>query len=563
MLTSLEVHQFALIERMRVEFTTGFNVFTGETGAGKSILIDALGIVLGGRASADYLRSGADAYMIQAVFDLSDAPQVTEVLSELGLDIEDNTLFLRRRVTAAGKSQAFVNETQVPVRVLARLGALLVDIHGQHENQTLLRPGAALAVLHHYRPELNETLAAYQKTYEASRQGQEELSYWLQKNAHQDEELARLEDELKEIDDARIRPGEDEELREVVRRLSHQERIMAAISKAHQVLSGDDSGSGVLDAITDARQALDGAMEYDDSLRDYSSALDSSWQTLEDLRQTLADRLSSEEDWQKTLDEAQARLDLLYHIKKKYGGSLETVLVYRQKGEEEYRKLQSLADTIAKLKKRQAALDEAMEQQAALLSGKRKEAASAFCHDLLPHLQDLAMPHGQVEIEFQCLPHCTSSGQDEAEFLFSANEGMKPQPLGKIASGGELSRFALAIKTVLLSKFGVPTMIFDEIDTGVGGVTAQKMAEKMALIATRRQVLCITHLAQIACFADRHLYIEKAAHDGTTTSRVTALNAEGRINEIMRMTSGTQQTRSARENAREMLAMADRMKAKW
>lgn len=560
MLTFLEVQQFALIDKVRIGFAPGFNVFTGETGAGKSILIDALGIVLGGRAPSDAVRTGADAYQIQAVFDVKENRPVETLLSDLGLCAEDGTLFLRRRVSAQGKSQAFVNDTQVPVKTLARLGALLVDIHGQHENQTLLRPGAVITILHHYEPELALTLKAYQEAFEAAQKGRETLSYWEGKNERREEELARLEDELKEIDDAQIKLGEDDALRETVRRLSNQDKVRGDLSRAHELLSGDEGTQGVLDALTDAKDALLSAAAYDSSLDDLAQILDSSWETLEDVRQTLSDRLSGDEDYRETLEEAQTRLDLLYHLKKKYGGSLEEILSYAGRGRKEYEKLQSLQDEIDRLTKLQKKLDAVLQEKADDLTKKRKAAAERFCADILPHLHDLAMPHAVLSIHFTKLDHCGKNGQDEATFLFSANAGMKPAPLMKIASGGELSRFALAAKTVLLRKFGVPTMIFDEIDTGVGGVTAQKMAEKMALIAKQRQVLCITHLAQIACFADQHLYIAKNSDQGMTASEVTILSRAGRIEEIMRMTSGTQQTESARENAKELLAMAEKEK---
>lgn len=560
MLTFLEVQQFALIDKVRIGFAPGFNVFTGETGAGKSILIDALGIVLGGRAPSDAVRTGADAYQIQAVFDVTGNHSVEALLSELGLSAEDGTLFLRRRVSAQGKSQAFVNDTKVPVKTLARLGALLVDIHGQHENQTLLRPGAVLAILHHYDPELAPTLKAYQEAFDAAQKGRETLSYWEGKNEHREEELARLEDELKEIDAAQIKLGEDDELRETVRRLSNQDKVRGDLSRAHELLSGVEGTQGVLDALTDAKTALSSAAVYDPSVEDLAQTLDSSWETLEDVRQTLSDRLSGDEDYRETLEEAQTRLDLLYHLKKKYGGSLEEILSYADRGRKDYEKLQSLQDEIDRLIKLQKKLDGVLQEKADELTKKRTTAAERFCADILPHLHDLAMPHAALSICFTKLDHCGKNGQDEATFLFSANAGMKPAPLIKIASGGELSRFALAAKTVLLRKFGVPTMIFDEIDTGVGGVTAQKMAEKMALIAKQRQVLCITHLAQIACFADQHLYIAKNSDQGMTASEVTILSRAGRIEEIMRMTSGTQQTESARENAKELLAMAEKEK---
>ena len=560
MLTSLEIHHFALIDRLRVEFSDGFNVFTGETGAGKSILIDSLGIVLGGRASVLYLRDGAEAYDIQAVFDLADAPAVTDALRELALDGEDDTLFLRRRVLASGKSQAFVNDRQVPVRVLSRLGSLLVDIHGQHENQFLLRPDAALSILDHYQAELGPARTAYAEAYEAYQATARELAYWQGKHLHQGDDLARLAADIKEIREARPKPGEDSELRERVRLLASHDKIVQALAAAHNLLEGEEGG--VLDGLTEARKAIDQVSSYDASLETLSGSLDSAWQTVEDGRQNLADRLSSDENDQQALDEAQTRLDLLYHLKQKYGGNLEAVLAYADKAEEEYHALEKLSDTIEKWAKKAEMDRAALQERADVLTALRKNAADRFCAAILPHIHDLAMPEGKVEIAFRRLPQCGRSGQDEAVFLFSANLGMKPQPLGKIASGGELSRFALAVKTVLLEKFGVPTMIFDEIDTGVGGVTAQKMAEKIALIAEKRQVLCVTHLPQIACFADRHLYISKAVEGGSTVSRVTPLDKEGQVDELMRMMSGTQRSESARSSAREMLEMAARFKAR-
>ena len=295
MLTSLEIHHFALIDRLRVEFSDGFNVFTGETGAGKSILIDSLGIVLGGRASVLYLRDGAEAYDIQAVFDLADAPAVTDALRELALDGEDDTLFLRRRVLASGKSQAFVNDRQVPVRVLSRLGSLLVDIHGQHENQFLLRPDAALSILDHYQAELGPARAAYAGAYEAYQATARELAYWQGKHLHQGDDLARLAADIKEIREARPKPGEDSELRERVRLLASHDKIMQALAAAHNLLEGEEGG--VLDGLTEARKAIDQVSSYDASLETLSGSLDSAWQTVEDVRQNLADRLSSDENF--------------------------------------------------------------------------------------------------------------------------------------------------------------------------------------------------------------------------------------------------------------------------
>ena len=561
MLTSLEVHNFALIENLRVEFTPGFNVFTGETGAGKSILIDAFSIVLGSRASVDYLRQGAAAYWIQAVFDIENQPAVQAVLKELGLDGEEDTLFLRRKVTAQGKSQAFVNEHQVPVHVLSRLARLLADIHGQHENQTLLVPGAALTLVDKYGGAIPTLLQQYGESYRAYEAAAKELAYWQQKDNHQTEELTRLGDEIKEIQEARIQLGEDDALRAQVKKLQHQENILQAMGEAYRYLDGDEAG-GVLQGITGAMSALDQVLEYAPELTRYREAMDNAWQTLEDVRQSLGDEKEADADQQEALAQAQERLDMLYHLKQKYGGTLAKVLAYAERAQKEYNALLTLDSTLRRLEKKTKELYGAVQQQADALTKARKETAEKLCKALLPHIRDLAMPQGQVEIAFTKLPKCGSKGQDEAQFLFSANPGMALKPLGKIASGGELSRFALALKTVMLHQLGVPTMIFDEIDTGVGGVTAQKMAEKMALIARERQVLCITHLAQIASFADHHLFIQKSSTKDSTVTRVQALDESERIREIMRMTGGTNVTASARENAKELLAIAREYKEK-
>ena len=561
MLTSLEVHNFALIENLRVEFTPGFNVFTGETGAGKSILIDAFSIVLGSRASVDYLRQGAASYWIQAVFDIEQDSAVQDILKELDLEGDEDTLFLRRKVTAQGKSQAFVNEHQVPVYVLTRLARLLADIHGQHENQSLLAPGAALSLVDQFEPALAALLEQYGKSYEAYEQAAKELAYWQQKDNHQTEELTRLGDEIQEIRDAHIRVGEDEELRNQVKKLQHQENILQAMGEAYGYLDGGE-GPGVLSGITNAMNALDQVLEYAPELGHYRDAMDNAWQTLEDVRQSLGEEKENDADQQEVLAQAQERLDMLYHLKQKYGGTLEKVLAYAERAQKEYDSLLTLDSTLRRQAKLVAELYGKVQQQADVLTRTRQTAGKRLCEALLPHIRDLAMPQGRVQLAFDKLAKCGPRGQDEAQFLFSANAGMDLKPLGKIASGGELSRFALALKTVMLRQLGVPTMIFDEIDTGVGGVTAQKMAEKMALIARQRQVLCITHLAQIACFADHHLYIHKVAEGGTTSTRIQVLEPEDRIREIMRMTGGTNASASARENAKELLSMAQQFKEK-
>ena len=478
MLTSLEVHNFALIDHLRVDFTPGFNVFTGETGAGKSILIDAFSIVLGSRASVDYLRQGADAYWIQAVFDIEDQPGVQAILKELDMDAEDGMLFLRRKVTAQGKSQAFVNERQVPVHVLSRLASQLADIHGQHENQTLLAAGADLNILDSYDPGIGPLLKDYQDSYRQWQQADQELQRWLKKDSRQTEDLERLEGEIKEIEDAHIQLGEDETLRTQVKKLLNQEKILEAVGEAYHYLNGsEEESSSVLDSLNSACQTLDRVLEYARS----SAVTGRPWIPPGRCWRTCASPLGTCSAATRRTGAAgpgQGWLDLLYRLKQKYGGSLEKVLAYQEAAQTEYQGLLSLESTIRNCRKKADALRQELERKAEALTVERKKAGESLCKALLPHIHDLAMPQGPVEIGFTKLSHCGLKGQDEAVFLFSANAGMPVKPLARIASGGELSRFALALKTVMSWNFGVPTMIFDEIDTGVGGVTAQKMAER-------------------------------------------------------------------------------------
>ncbi len=562
MLSSLHVHNFALIEDALIEFTPGFNVFTGETGAGKSILIDAFSIVLGNRASTDYIRSGADSYWVQAVFDLSGQKPALQLLEELGIENQEDTLFLRRRVLKNGKSQATVNGMQIPVNLLSKIAAHLVDIHGQHEYQQLLRTGAPLDMIDVYGgTKLQELLSAYQEVYKAHGAATREFAILLEQNQNRQEIMERLQAEITEIENAHILPKEDEKLREQVQKLSNSGKILEAVNFAHKLLDGDENKEGILDLLTAASTNVDRVKSFDPSLQAVYDGMDNAWLTLEDLRQTLGNYIASGDFEPSQLTAIQERLDLLFRLKKKYGGTLEDLTKQLSEKQEEYDGMAFLDKNLALARKKKQELEQDMLAKAEALTTYRHNAAKAFTQLVTLHIKDLAMEQGIFEAGFVRKDKCDIKGQDAVEFLFSANLGMELKPLQKIASGGELSRLALAIKTVLLEKSGVSTMVFDEIDTGVGGVTAQKMAEKIAIISTKRQVLCITHLAQIACFADNHLYITKAIKDGSTITMVNTLGSEERIEEIMRMTGGKSTTSTAKENAVEILDMAAKIKS--
>ena len=557
MLQALHVHNFALLEDAKADFTAGFNVFTGETGAGKSILIDAFGVVLGGRASADYVRSGTDGLWVQAVFDISGQQVIKNILVEQGIEAEDD-LFLKRQVNSAGKSKAFVNGVQVPLSFLRQLGSRLVDIHGQHENQALLKADAPRLLTDAFGgTALTDAKEEYAENYQEYVSVKKKLDALLSDNEQQDLLLDRYSWEINEITAAKLIPGEEEGLEEEAKLLRNSEKIITSVNRAHGYL---DSEKGILSKLAQAKDELRYAARYDERLREFAEALDSSWITLDDCRSELSDYLSSSDFNEEHAAVVQERLDTIYRLQKKYGGTTEDVLEYLASTIAKQQELQNIADAIAAAEKQLKVITNKLSKSAAVLTKERQRSAKALAELITKHIRDLAMANGVFAINIDDLGKFTAEGRDELRFMFSANMGEPVNDLEKVASGGELSRIALSIKTVLMNQGDVPTMVFDEIDTGVGGVTAQRMAEKIAAIATVGQVLCITHLPQIAAFADNHIHIEKRSADGRTATILTTLVQEARVEEIVRMTAGDNRSFAAYENARELITSAQSIK---
>lgn len=557
MLQSLHVHNFALLEDAHAEFTPGFNVFTGETGAGKSILIDAFGMVLGGRASVDYVRSGTEGLWVQAVFDIANQEDIKNILREQGIEAEDD-LFLKRQISAAGKSRALVNGVQVPLAVLKQIGTALVDIHGQHENQALLKPEAARLVTDAFGgASLQAALAAYKKEYALYVEAQTKLEQLQQDNEKQDLLMDRYAWEINEITKASLVVGEEEGLEAEARLLQNGERIIKSVNAAYEQLDEEDA---VLSRLARVRDDLVYAARYDERLATFAEAVDSAWINLDDCRSELADYLSRSDFNEERATEVQQRLDTIYRLQKKYGGSTEAVLAYLEATQEKLEQLQDIAAALEKAQRELAQATKRLSVAAATLTQERERSAAVLSQSITTHIHDLAMPNGSFKIALAPLERFTSTGRDAVRFLFSGNLGEPLNDLEKVASGGELSRIALAMKTVLMHTAQVGTMVFDEIDTGVGGVTAQKMAEKIAAIATVGQVLCITHLPQIAAFADNHIYIEKRSSEGRTATVLAVLDYNQRLQELVRMTAGASTSRAALESATELLLAADDVK---
>ncbi len=560
MLVELHVTNFALIDRLDLTFGAGLNILTGETGAGKSIIIDALGLALGGRAGADLVRTGAAKATVEAVFDLTHAPdEVRRRLAEAGLDSddEDDTLLVTRELArAGGKSQCRVNGRLMPVAVLKEIAECLVDVHGQHEHQSLLAADRHVDILDNWGGKdalaLRQSVAALFGETNALKREREQLRTDARERARM-LDLYRFQQE--ELAGAKLQPGEEEELAADRSRLANSEKLSAAAGEAYATLSGAERGAGALDALNAALAAVEHVAALDEALSPLAETLVSAVSYAEDAARELRVYQESVEFNPERLEEIEARLDLIRTLKRKYGETLEEIITY---GEELAGKLDALENSEAREEELTASIAKAEDKlnaAAARLTKARRKASENFAAGIARELGDLGMAVTQFEVSIEAQP-VTSKGADRIEFLLSPNPGEPLRPLAKIASGGEMSRIMLAMKSVLAQTGAIPTMIFDEIDVGVGGRTAQTIGDKLEALAQGAQIMCITHLPQIASRAGAHFFIEKHIHEGRTTVSVAPLDSEGRIEEIARMLGGSRRSEAVVQHAREMLTVS-------
>lgn len=559
MLKSLTVWNFALLEHVQVEFQSGLNILTGETGAGKSILIDSLGAVLGARMSADMVRSGCDWLRVEAVFSLEDESLgLHELLTQQAIDDSDKELIITRQLTRAGRSTALVNGCHVTLAILRQIGAYLIDIHGQNENLALLKEENQFHLLDGYDPDVAEALAAYTCAYREWREKKKAYDEKQQASREYAQRLDMLHWQDKEISEANLKAGEDEALETEIRKLSHAEKIVGSIEESYELLEGGGgSGLGVLPALSQVKKDLEDISRFDDALQNAQKMVEEAYISLQEASYELRDYGESVEFSPARLDQLQSRMDVIYRLCKKYGATLDDVLAHQEKVERELSEIENYDEDIAALEKEIAALEKELGKKAATLTELRRAAAKDLSSAIEEQLFALGMPKAQLAIRVEQAADYGPRGRDEVAMFFSANPGEAEKPLQRVASGGELSRIALAIKTVASSRdSSVPSMVFDEIDTGIGGRTAQMVAERIALVAQYKQVLCITHLPQIACMADAHLYISKRTEEGTTATQIRPLSERERISEIARMASGADMTTASLDNAREMVSHA-------
>lgn len=559
MLLNLHIKNLALIEELEIDFTDGLNIMTGETGAGKSIIIGSMELALGGKIDRGFLREGTEESLAELVFSVSD--HQAALLEEAGILVEDHQVILSRKITGT-RSINKINGETVPVSKLREAAGYLMDIHGQHEHQSLLHKKKQLEILDKFAGNALEQPKARLKevygTYCKLKKELEESSFDSEARAR---ELSFLTFEAEEIEEAALQPGEDDALEEEYQKLTHGRKIMDALSEAHDLLGGEAYESAG-EQIGKAYRALGGVTAYDETLAGLWEQLGTIDSLLNDLTKDLSQYLEDFEFSEERLSFLEERLNLINKLKAKHGKSIEQILAVKAEKEARIEQLQNYDLYLEKLEKSFLESEKKTEELCAEVSVIRKEAAAELGRRITEHLAELNFLDVRFEIHLDKLETYSAEGYDEAEYRIAVNVGESLKPLAKVASGGELSRVMLAIKTVLADKDEVESIIFDEIDTGISGRTAQKVSEKMALIGKSRQVICITHLPQIASMADTHYLIEKNVQGQSTTTKIHRLNQQEEVEELARMLGGVEITEKVLENAKDMKNQAKALKNK-
>jgi DNA repair protein RecN (Recombination protein N) len=551
MLTDLFIKNFAIIDNLHVSFQEGLNVLTGETGAGKSIIIDAVNLVLGGRASADLIRTGEEEAAVEALFDISGREEIKALLSESGIEC-DGELLLKRTVSRSGRNRVFVGGSLSTISSLADLARKLINIYGQHESQTLLKTENHLTLLDDFAgltPLRNE----FASLYDSYRRLSDDLRALDEGEREAARRIDLLSFQNNEITAASLRPGEDEELENERRLLVHAEKLHNNSINAFEAIYGGDAS--ILGSLRPVMAGIREISSIDGCLTDTVESLNNAYLQLEDAALALRDYAARADADPRRLSALEDRLDLIHRLKKKYAPTIAEIIAYREEIDRELESLMNREETRGGLERVLKELEEKMAEVGGELSSRRAKGAVALKRAMENELQDLAMRHAGFEASLEKTPEPRGFGMERAEFLFSPNPGEATKPLARIASGGELSRLMLAMKQIH-PESDVPTLVFDEVDSGIGGATSALVGEKLKRVAAGQQVLCITHLPQVAAFADHHLKVEKVVEEGRTRTLVGSLDAEERVKEMARMMGGVKVTEKTLEHAREMIEQA-------
>lgn len=556
MLHLLHIENIAVIEEADISFSPGFNALTGETGAGKSIVIDAMGAVLGQRTSRDLIRTGAAKAFVSAVF--TDVP-VLPMLADLSLAPEEGELLLQREIYADGKNACRVNGKPVTVAQLRQIGSQLLNIHGQHDGQQLLDEEQHGAYLDSFG-RVEGYLATYSACFSTMEETRKKIRSLQMDEAEKARRVDSLQFQINELERADLKPGEEEALLQRRTLLRNSEKFMSAVQGALWSLNGGDEGGGAVPLLREAEDALASARGLDEQFSQLYQRLEALYSEAYDVAETLRDLESSFDFSPQELDALESRADQLYRLKKKYGATVEDMLEYLEQCRSELDRITFAADTVERLQRELQTEFAQVMKAAQLLSGARKAAAKDLELRVQEELRQLDMPKVRFSICFT-EKEPAADGIDEVRFLMSANVGEELKPIQKVASGGELARIMLALKNVLAENEAIGTLVFDEVDTGVSGRAAQKVAEKLAQVSLVKQVLCVTHLPQLAAMADVHFSVEKGERDGRTYTSVAQLDREQRCRELARLTGGARITDAMLAGAEELISAAEQYKS--
>ena len=554
MLTELRIRNFAIIESLTLPLSPGFNALSGETGAGKSIIVGALGMLLGERGTGEVVRTGSERATVEGVFDVSDRPEIAAALDERGIEIEDDTVIFRREISANGRSRAWANGATVTAGTLGEVGRLLVNLHGQHEAQSLLDEDSQRATLDAFG-NAAEAAARVRGAHEELLGLRRQISELTRRKADAEKRADYLRHVVREIEEARLSAGEDVRLEEEARRLENADELRALATGVAEALDGSDEA--VLPRLAALRRPVSSLQRIDTSLAKMQESLDQGHYALEELARSLADYAASMDLDPERLEEVRRRRDVLFRLTSKYGPTLADVIETGRRSRTELDLVDSGSLDLRQLQERSAQAEKELSSAAAALTKLRTSAGERLASAVEAVLPDLGMVDGHFAVALVPRDEIAATGAEDVEFRVALNVGHEARPLARVASGGELSRVMLALKTILARLDRVPTLVFDEVDAGIGGKVGLQVGDTMRRDASHHQVFAITHLPQIAARAHHHIVVTKAARGGVTTADVTVLDAESRVAELARMLGGDAESEVSRAHAREMLANAD------
>ncbi|MBE7295635.1 DNA repair protein RecN [Staphylococcus haemolyticus] len=561
MLQTLSIKQFAIIDELEIHFSDGLTVLSGETGSGKSIIIDAIGQLIGMRASSDYVRHGEKKAIIEGIFDIDESKDVIHILHNLDIEIDEDFLLVKREIFSTGKSICRLNNQIVTLQDLRKVMQELLDIHGQHETQTLLKQKYHLKLLDDYAEDKYlSTKEKYKNVFNQYKSKTKELEELESADQALLQRLDLMKFQYEELEEASLKEGEIEQLEVDIRRIQNSEKLSMALNNAHVTLTDEHAITDRLYELSNHLQSIDDILP--DKFSKLKEDINQFYYTLEDAKHELYDEMSNTEFDEQMLNELESRMNLLNNLKRKYGKDINELITYKDKLQNEIDKIENYEESTSQLREEISQLYDEVMSKGKLLSKERRTVARTLRDHIVSEIQNLQMKDANLEISFQLLDKPTIDGIEFVEFLISPNKGEPLKSLNKIASGGELSRIMLALKSIFVQSRGQTAILFDEVDSGVSGQAAQKMAEKMRDIAEYIQVICISHLPQVASMSDHHLLISKASNDDRTTTQVKELENDDKIDEIARMISGASVTELTRENAKEMISQNQRKSSK-